>query len=278
MKIVKVFNNNIVAAISPKLGEIIVMGSGLGFQKKPGDRVNESKIEKVYTIQQTTSPARQEILNIDPVFIELTEAILKHSAAVLNTTFNDAVFLTLADHISFAVQRYKEGTLLPNVMLSETKILYAAKFKVGLWALDLIEKKTGLHLSEDEAGFIALHLVNFSMKNTGNNAANVLKFSNQIIHIVEDSLNVELEEQSLGFARLSIHLKYLAERIFRQEYASFEDTTFTIREFLQEFEGMDRCMNAITTFIQSCYGYMLSPDEQTYLSIHIKNNVALTKK
>ena len=34
MKILKVFNNNSIAAISDDLGDIILTGSGIGFQKK----------------------------------------------------------------------------------------------------------------------------------------------------------------------------------------------------------------------------------------------------
>ena len=44
LKILKVFNNNSVAAISDDLGDIILTGSGIGFQKKAGDLVDETKI------------------------------------------------------------------------------------------------------------------------------------------------------------------------------------------------------------------------------------------
>lgn len=46
MKIIKIFNNNSIAALSDELGDIILTGSGIGFQKKIGDLVDESHIEK----------------------------------------------------------------------------------------------------------------------------------------------------------------------------------------------------------------------------------------
>ena len=46
MKIEKVFNNNVVQILGINNEEIIVMGKGLGFQKKPGDEVNQDLIEK----------------------------------------------------------------------------------------------------------------------------------------------------------------------------------------------------------------------------------------
>ena len=39
MRIIKIFNNNSIAAISPELGDIILTGSGIGFQKKVGDSI-----------------------------------------------------------------------------------------------------------------------------------------------------------------------------------------------------------------------------------------------
>ena len=43
MKILKVINNNVVSACDDKGKEIVVMGKGLGFGKKNGDILDESK-------------------------------------------------------------------------------------------------------------------------------------------------------------------------------------------------------------------------------------------
>ena len=48
MKIVKIFNNNAVATISKNKEDLILTGSGIGFQKKIGDEVDPGKIEKKY--------------------------------------------------------------------------------------------------------------------------------------------------------------------------------------------------------------------------------------
>ncbi|MGC4440847.1 CAT RNA binding domain-containing protein, partial [Streptococcus suis] len=44
MKIEKVYNNNVVQAKSSSGDEIILMGAGLGFQKRAGDELDESRI------------------------------------------------------------------------------------------------------------------------------------------------------------------------------------------------------------------------------------------
>lgn len=48
MKIIKIFNNNAVATITEDKNDLILTGSGIGFQKKIGDEVNEDRIEKRY--------------------------------------------------------------------------------------------------------------------------------------------------------------------------------------------------------------------------------------
>ena len=46
MKIYKIINNNIISAKDENDSEIILMGKGLGFNKKKGDIVDEENIEK----------------------------------------------------------------------------------------------------------------------------------------------------------------------------------------------------------------------------------------
>ncbi|WP_281714705.1 CAT RNA binding domain-containing protein [Allobaculum stercoricanis] len=47
MQVEKVINNNIIRTLDENSNELIVMGSGLGFKKKPGDPVDKTKIEKI---------------------------------------------------------------------------------------------------------------------------------------------------------------------------------------------------------------------------------------
>ena len=46
MQITKILNNNVVVVIDDQQREKVVMGRGIGFQKRPGERINSSGIEK----------------------------------------------------------------------------------------------------------------------------------------------------------------------------------------------------------------------------------------
>ena len=51
MVINHVINNNVVSAFDNEQNEIIVMGKGIGFQKKSGQEIPETKIEKRFVLE-----------------------------------------------------------------------------------------------------------------------------------------------------------------------------------------------------------------------------------
>ena len=273
MKIFKVFNNNSVAAISDDLGDIILTGSGIGFQKKAGDLVDQTKIEKTYLFKDDQKKRfEQSIAEVPAVYYEIAHKIVSKAVKDLKVDFSGEIFIAISDHLSFAVKRKKENIYLPNIILNETKIIYKEEYKVGLWALNYIENKIGIRLDEDEAGYLALHLVNFSLSNNANNAMKIVTLTKEVLNLIKKTMKVELEEDSIGYTRISTHLKFLAERIFRDDASSVVDTTSDIREMLKEDARLALCINRIVKLIKERYNYDLSPDEQTYLCIHIKKN------
>lgn len=67
LKIIKIFNNNSIAALSDELGDIILTGSGIGFQKKIGDLVDESRMKKHISLKKKVKNVSVEesmILNL----------------------------------------------------------------------------------------------------------------------------------------------------------------------------------------------------------------------
>jgi len=108
MIILKIFNNNSVVALSEDKQDIILTGSGIGFRKKAGDLVDESKIEKRYVFQDEHKKRLEKSLrNIPVVYFEITEQIIKKASKELDTDFSSEIFIAISDHISFAMKRYK---------------------------------------------------------------------------------------------------------------------------------------------------------------------------
>lgn len=86
MKIEKVFNNNVVQILGINNEEIIVMGKGLGFQKKPGDEVNQDLIEKRFILQNTDTDMVGELsrvyVDLDSEEIDLVLEIIHQGQEV----------------------------------------------------------------------------------------------------------------------------------------------------------------------------------------------------
>lgn len=273
LKIIKIFNNNSIAALSDELGDIILTGSGIGFQKKIGDLVDESRIEKTYIFKEKGEKRiRRGINDIEPIYYEITSLLVSKATEELETQFYGEIFLAISDHIAFAIKRKKENIDLPNVVLSETKALYKKEYQLGLWIIKVIKEKIGIQLEEAEAGYIALHLVNFSTKNNSQNTSKIVNFVKDVFDVIEKTMHIKLELDSIDYARLSTHLKFLAERVFRNDVENTIDTTENIRDMLKENIRLSLCINRIKKLIYEKYHYTLTPDEQTYLCIHIKKN------
>ena len=138
------------------------MGRGLGFGRRAGDEAPPDKVEKRFTLHsdQLSDRFQQLITSIPLPHFLMSERIINHAKIALGKELSDSIYVTLPDHISAAVNRYKEGIVLPNPLLWDIRQLYKDEFRVGLKANEIVKEETGVEFTEDEAAFIALHFVN----------------------------------------------------------------------------------------------------------------------
>ena len=162
MKIEKVLNNNVVVALDENGAETVLMGRGLGFGRRAGDEAPPDKVEKRFTLHsdQLSDRFQQLITSIPLPHFLMSERIINHAKIALGKELSDSIYVTLPDHISAAVNRYKEGIVLPNPLLWDIRQLYKDEFRVGLKANEIVKEETGVEFTDDEAAFIALHFVN----------------------------------------------------------------------------------------------------------------------
>ena len=85
---------------------------------------------------------------------------VEYAKNLLNIQFNDFIYVTLTDHLNFAIQRHRENISYVNALHWEIKKFYPKEYGIGLKALEFINDELGIKFSEDEAANIALHLVN----------------------------------------------------------------------------------------------------------------------
>ena len=267
MKAIKVFNNNSASVIMPDGREAVVTGSGIGFGKRPGETIEPDRIEKVYYIQDELQTKFLQLLHdTKPEYLAAAEAILAKAEAE-NLNLRTQVLITLTDHIAFAAERQEKEMDLPNLMLTEIRLLYPTEYKVGVWALEEIKKHCGLELPEDEAGYIALHLVNNSV--SGSNAYETLKFVNGAMGIIKSTYGIELDESDLDTMRLRTHLKFLAGRILSNTpWEPDDDADEMYRMLLRSNRNNAECLYRLGQYLQENFRYELNQQERVYLLIH----------
>ncbi|VWX38678.1 BglG family transcription antiterminator LicT [Exiguobacterium oxidotolerans] len=276
MQIVKVFNNNVVS-IESKGQEHVVMGRGIAFQKRTGDTIEENRIEKIFTLESKETQERFiDFLNQMPQDeIETVKEIVKVAEDQLNNELHDTIYVTLADHIHYALERYAEGIIIRNPLIWEVKRFYGPEFSIGKQAVHLINERHHVKLDEDEAVAIALHLVNASMLGVKGESLHVVtemtKATQAILTIITYHFQIELDEEAHAYSRFLTHLKYFVQRIVSKAAlkAGGDETLFEMVK--NRYPAAAECVLKIANLIEVKYDYHVSTDERLYLMIHIEN-------
>ena len=270
MKVIRVFNNNIVATKTEDNKEAIVQGSGIGFGKKPGDLLNEAKIEKRFYIMDEHASKFHALFDQVPIeYFQIAELIMEKAQNELNVILDDQIVMALTDHIYFAVERQLKNVSLTNFLNSEISYLYRKEYQIGLWALDQVEKIVNVKLKKDEAGFIALHIVNASMKKDKQDISDTLVFIKGIMDIIRNSFGIELDMNDLDTTRLMTHLKFLANRVIYHENESIDALGDMYSLLINQKKQLEPCLKAIDEYVLVTFNYQLSQQEKVYLMIHL---------
>ncbi|MBN3054143.1 MULTISPECIES: BglG family transcription antiterminator LicT [Pectobacterium] len=271
MKIAKILNNNVVTVIDENNNESVVMGRGLGFKKHSGDLLDETLIERVFVMKSGELTSRlQELLSEIPMDVITTaDKIILLAKDRLPGKLQNSVYISLTDHCHFAIERHKQGVDIRNVLLWEIKRLYPKEFAVGLEALDIIEQRLAVRLPEDEAGFIALHLVNAQLDSEMPEVLQITKIMQEILNIVKYQLSLDYNEQALSYHRFVTHLKFFAQRLIGKSTVFSDDES--LHDVVKErYQLSYRCAEKIQIHIVQKYQYTLTKEELMFLTIHIE--------
>lgn len=280
MIVEKVLNNNVVVSIDPKTKkEIILMGNGIAFNKKVGQIIDERKIEKTFVIDNKTlgNKIKKLIHQIPDGIFELSHEIITHAKKELNVKFDSQIYISLSDHIAFAIKRYNKNINLKNDLLSEIRRVHKNEFKEALWAVNFINERLKISLPEDEAGFITLHFVNASFNETTTKSIASTKIIKDILNIITYYFSLELNEDDLNYDRLLTHLKYFAKRVINNNQFKSEDENF-IEMISVAYPNAYKCALRIKEYIYHNYNYDVNNDEVVYLTMHIQRVIMVARE
>ena len=275
MEISKVLNNN-VAVVIENNEEKIVMGRGICFKKKTGDTIEPATIDKVFYLhnQEVLSRFKELVVDIPLEYLEIGEEIMDEARLSLGKALNDNIYISMVDHIYTAVIRAKDDILVKNALLWDIQRFYKEEYQIGKKALEIIEKKTGVLLPNDEAGFIALHIVNGQLDEDVHDMYEITKIMQEIENIVRYHFKIEFNEESAYYYRFITHLKFFAQRLVEHKKQNKQEDD--LLEVVQvKYANAYQCVEKIAMYIKNQYNYELYDEEKLYLTIHIHRVVYL---
>ena len=271
MKITKLINNHVVSSTDEAGNEVILMGTGLGFKGKEGKVVDESKIQKIFHLEDAGVSQRfKELITDLPMeLLNTCSNIIMYAKGILDTKLNENIYITLTDHINFALQRMEQDMMYPNPLSREVKTFYDLEYKIGEYALGIVEKDLGVRLPKDEAVSIALHVVSAEYDTKVRDTVQITTFIKNVIDKVKDYFQMELTETSLNYERFITHLKFLSRKVMSG--GGMDEIEPELRKMISAmYPDEYQCSREIAEYIKKEYRREMSEGEIVYLTMHIE--------
>lgn len=271
MNIERVINNNVVSARDLDGREVVIMGKGIGFKKKPGNVVPKDLIEKIFYMdsQSAVDKFKELLITIPLEHIQITNEIVEYAKRVLGKKLNQNIYITLTDHINFAIERFNQGMMFENPLLWEVKNFYRQEYLIGEYAVALIRKELKVNFPIDEVASIALHIVNAEYDTVMSEAIRITRIIPELVQIVKDYFDIKLDEESLHYERFITHLKFLAQRMVKGKLLDNKEED--LREIIANLYPKEYlCSQKVANYMGEHLGQKLTEEELTYLTVHIR--------
>lgn len=270
MKILRVFNNNVVLARDGQR-EVIVTGRGVGFQAKQGVMIDPSKVVKVFVAADGRDPDHSAAMlaNVPGFFIRLVIDSMKVAEIPEEFTNKLTLVVAIADHVSMAVRRQAEGLKVTYPLKAEVKHLYAKDYHAARRLLDAINAGLNEPLADEESVALTLHLVNAGF------TSGDLSYTYQMTGLIQQMLEVigqhygcRLSSEDVSVARFITHLRYLFVRMQQHKQLS-EEHSAVGTAIVQAYPEAAACARRLGNIIELRMDEPLTKDEVAYLTMHV---------
>lgn len=271
MRVIKVLNNSIILAMDNNGKECILMGKGIGYQKSIGHVIRKEDIDKVfYLVDKNLLKNFIKVTSeIDEIIFTITNSVIDYAYTTYKIEVLDHLYLSLADHISFAIERTKQGLEKTNFNYIEIVKYHHDELDIGNYALKLIKEILEIELPSSEASSIGLHFVNATInKPTIDEQEKINSIINDIEVLVQKNLNTTLNKTTFSYSRFLAHITYFADRVVNGNEFVDEDNSLYINlthSLPDEYHIVEEIGNLVFTK----YQIKITNQEKLYLIIHI---------
>ena len=275
MVIGKILNNNVVVSTNDAGEEVIYMGRGIAFKKKIGDVIDDAFVEKEFVLKDsfTANQFQQLFADIPAEEVEAVKQVVDEAEQVLGVELSPNIYLTLTDHIHYALMRAREGIEIPNPQLFETRKFYPKEYAIAAKAVERFEKNFGVSLPEAEKGFIAFHIVNSEQANgTMETTMQAVEIVRDVLAIISRFYGKVFNPDSLNYQRITTHLHYFAQRYLSDDLSGEKDE-FLFELIQAKYPKAFQTVQRINEYLIKTYGKPIGESEMIYLTIHIERVV-----
>ena len=283
MKIKKPLGNNAILTEDENGIEQVAIGNGIGFKKREGDEVDQSKIQNIYVVKDEDtkySNLEKVIQNIQPDNIVLASKIIEAGEKELGYKCNDSILLALADHLDFAISRGRNNTFFSTPLEWDIRVIYPKEYEFSLKAVQYIADYCKIKMPNEEAPFIALHFINSQTNesNSLNDMTETILYTGiiqNILDITRYHYGFKVDQNSFEFSRFVIHVRYFVRR---QLKGIDMKSNSELLEIVAEKCPFDyACAKKIEKFLVKAYKWEIDKSELLYLTLHL-NRVSASIK
>lgn len=282
MYIRQILNNNVLLVEDSNRTEKLIWGRGIGFNNKKNQAYELKTGDKIYTMQKNDQNSEfmnqfnQLLKKVPYEYFKVTSKIIDVAKEYTGNEYDDFLLITLTDHIYFSVGRMKDGIFIRNPFLNDLRVLYAEEYQAAKLGLKYIESISKLKIPDDEAGYIAIHLIE-SKINHGDDSGVIkteilLQRIEEISNII--SSKIAVDKKDVSYNRFLIHLKYLLVRWSlgtKDDEESATDYELKLyNEMLKHDRKLRKSLKLVVDYFKYEMDFTLDTSEKLYLALHIK--------
>lgn len=271
MRITAKINNNVAMGLDAEGREVVVFGRGVGFGPMPYELTDTDRIQRVF--HHVNDDLLQSVASIPSEALGLALDIVKIAEADLGCHLSSNLYLTLADHLQFSIERLTQGIVMTHPLESEIPLVFQREYAIGQRALEIIHREVGIAFPESEACAIALHIANAETDGgvfTANMSAVMedLAVIDGIIEQLQVELGMTFDRSTHGYLRFVAHLRYLVKRLRKGEHAPESDSSL-IDQVKKDFSQAYDAAASVARRLRRERGWRLSNEEMLYLVLYI---------
>lgn len=270
----KTINNNAICAVDEHHHEVIILGKAIGVKcsRRLHAQVDKKLIERVFVADNANKKYIETIIDQIPYSLfKVVDEVIKAAEEDLNTTFKNILYLSLLDHIFFALKTWQEHSKIENPLLNEIKMFNTVEFDAAMHAIKIINERLHTDFDEHEAAYIAFHFINGLSNLSSLQNKTVMKKLDRTVQFIDHLTGFTLDKNSYLYGRLLIHLKCLFNRLIADEKKEYDAAFMNeVLRTLRTAHEMEWAYAAkILEFIRTELKLNVNEEEAAYLTMHI---------